>query len=103
MEGFSKEVSNWNVRMSRLQPLKREEVHLYPVKAKTLQKEKHGDVEELVEDQFGWSREIGGCTRWVIEVGRTYAMQRLIESVKNTCLYYVNTENPLKCLDLRMA
>ena len=37
-------------------------MHLYPMKAKTLQKEKHGDVEELVEDQFGWSREIGGCT-----------------------------------------
>lgn len=77
MEGFSKEVSNWNVRMSRFQPLKREEMHLYPVKAKTLQKEKHGDVEELVEDQFGWSREIGGCTSWVKAVDMIYAMQGL--------------------------
>ena len=52
-------------------------MHLYPMKAKTLQKEKHGDAEELVEDQFGWSREIGGCTGWVIEVGMIYAVQGL--------------------------
>ena len=30
-------------------------------------------------------------------------IKNLIDSIKNACLYHMNTENPLKCSDLRMA
>ena len=35
-------------------------MNLLPSEDKDPAEEKHGDFEELTEDQFGWSREKGG-------------------------------------------
>lgn len=75
------------------------------MKAKTLQKEKHGDFEAFTENKCSWSKETEG-----MEIDEA---ERLVASgpegyyrsyyYKNACLYHMNIEKPLKSLGFRMA